>query len=97
MTVLLIWSLADIEAPLLITSENQVIDLLTSDPAGWQQHISCKNKKRVLDQVNRWKIAVHSGANALDAYGYAMSGNGYDFHHWLLNESGNHSERPSGH
>lgn len=86
MTVLLIWSLVDVEAPLLITSENQVIDLSTSNPVAWQHHISCKNKQRVLDQVNRWKIAVHAGADAIDAYGYAISGNGYDFPDWLLDE-----------
>jgi len=86
MTVLLIWSLADVEAPLLITSENQVIDLLTSDPVDWQHHISCKNKQRVLDQVNRWIIAIHAGADAIDAYGYAMNGNEYDFPEWLQHE-----------
>lgn len=86
MTVLLIWSLADIEAPLLITSENQVIDLLTSDPIAWQQHISRKNQQRVLNQLNRWKVAIQAGANAIDAYGYAVSGHGYDFPEWLLHE-----------
>ena len=92
MTVLLIWSLANIEAPLLITSENQAIDLLSSDPVAWQQHISCKNKLRVLDQVNRWKIAIQAGANAIDAYGYAVSGNGYDFPEWLLHEGESYSQ-----
>lgn len=97
MTVLLIWSLVDIEAPLLITSENQVIDLLSSNPAAWQQHISRKNKQRVLDQIQRWKVAIQAGADAIEAYSYAIDGDGYDFHHWLLNESGNHPERSSGH
>lgn len=92
MTVLLIWSLADIEAPLLITSENQVIDLLTSDPVDWQHHIPCKNKQRVMDQVNRWRIAIQSGANAIDAYGYAVSGNGYDFPGWLQHEGESYSQ-----
>ena len=84
MTVLLIWSLADIEPPRLITSDNQVIDLLTSDPAAWQKHISHLKKQRILDQVSRWKIAVEAGANAIDAYGYAIGGNTYDFKEWLL-------------
>ena len=86
MTVLLIWSLVDIEAPRLITSDNQVIDLLTSNPVAWQQYISHKNKQRVLDQINRWKIAVQAGANAIDAHGYAIDGNGYDFPDWLKHE-----------
>lgn len=38
MTVLLIWSLADIGPPLLVTSGNQVFDLLSSDPVAWQPH-----------------------------------------------------------
>lgn len=83
MTALLVWPLVNMEAPRLITSDNQVINLLTSNPATWQQHISRKNKQRVLNQINRWKIAVQAGANAIDAYGYAIDGNGYDFPDWL--------------
>lgn len=97
MTTLLVWSLVDIESPRLITSDNHVIDLLNSDPAAWQQHISCMNKQRVLDQVNRWKIAIQAGADAINAYGYAMNGNGYDFPHWLLREEDACSEGLSDH
>lgn len=97
MTVLLVWSLVDIEAPRLITSDNQVIDLLTSDPVAWLQHISRKKKQHVLAQVNRWEIAVEAGADAINAYGYAISGNGYDFPDWLRHEGDSYPQCLLGH
>jgi hypothetical protein len=93
MTVLLVWSLVDIEAPRLITSDNQVIDLLANNPIVWQQHISPENIRRILEQVHRWKVAVEAGASAIDAYGYAINGNGYGFSDWIHNESSSHTDR----
>lgn len=84
MTALLIWPLVDIEAPRLITSDYQVIDLLTSSHDAWQQYISPGNKRRVIEQVHRWSVAIEAGADAIDAYSYAVDGNGYDFPDWLL-------------
>lgn len=86
MTALLIWPLVDNEAPRLITSDYQVIDLLASDPSGWQKHISPENKHRILEQIHRWQVAVHAGADAIDAYSYAIGGNGYGFSDWFLQQ-----------
>jgi len=92
MTALLIWPLVETEAPRLITSDYQVIDLLESNPVSWQQYISPENKHRVLEQIHRWNIAVEAGADAIDAYSYAVDGNGYDFSNWLLQQENNYPE-----
>ena len=86
MTVLLIWSLVDIQSPCIITPEKHVIDLLETDPAIWTSHISEKNKLRVVTEVQRWEIAVTGGADAIEAYGYAVGGIGVDFQTWLKKE-----------
>ena len=71
--------------------------LLNSDPITWQQHISRKNKQRVLDKIRRWEVAVQAGSDAIDAYGYAIGGNGYDFSDWLLREGDTYPQRLVGH
>ena len=86
MTVLLIWSLVDIQSPCIITSDKDVIDLLETDPAIWVSHISEENKPRVVAEVQRWQTAVEAGADATEAYGYAIGGIGLDFQTWLVNE-----------
>jgi hypothetical protein len=86
MTVLLIWSLADVQSPRIITSDKHVIDLLATDPAIWASHISEENKLRVVAEVHRWESAVSAGADAIEAHGYAVSGIGVDFQTWLTKE-----------
>ena len=83
MTVLLIWSLVDIQSPFIITSDKHVIDLSETDPAIWASYISEQNKLRVVDEVWRWEVAVAAGADATEAYGYAIGGIGIDFQTWL--------------
>ena len=91
MTVLLIWSMVDIQSPRIITSDKHVIDLLTTDPAIWLSHISEGNKVRVMAEVHRWKSAVAAGADAIEAHGYAVGGIGVDFQSWLIKERESHS------
>ena len=86
MTVLLIWSLVDTQSPRIITSDKRVIELLETDPAIWASHISEENKRRVLAEIQRWETAVIAGADATEAYGYAIGGIGVDFQTWLTNE-----------
>ena len=86
MTVLLIWSLVDIQSPCIITSDKHVINLLETDPAIWASHISEENKLRVAAEVHRWESAVLAGADAIEAHGYAVSGIGVDFQTWLGKE-----------
>ena len=86
MTVLLIWSLVDTQPPRLITSDKRVIDLSETDPTIWASYISEENKQRVLAAVQRWETAVIAGADATEAYGYAIGGIGVDFQTWLINE-----------
>ena len=86
MTVLLIWSLVDIQSPCIITSDKHVIDLLKTDPTIWVSHIAEENKLRVVAEVHRWKSAVAAGADAIEAHGYAVSGIGVDFQAWLRRE-----------
>ena len=86
MTVLLIWSLVDTQSPRIITSDKHVIDLSETDPAIWASHISEENKRRVLAAVRRWETAVTAGADAIEAYGYAVGGIGVDFQTWLTKE-----------
>ena len=86
MTVLLIWSLVDTQPPRLITSDKRVIDLSETDPAIWASYVSEENKRRVLAAVQRWETAVTAGADATEAYGYAIGGFDIDFQTWLINE-----------
>jgi hypothetical protein len=86
MTVLLIWSLVDIQSPRIITADKHVINLLDTDPTIWASHISDENKLRVVAEVHRWESAVAAGADAIEAYGYAVGGIGVDFRAWLIKE-----------
>ena len=86
MSVLLVWSLEDLESPRIITSENNIIDLVMTDPVIWTNYISPGNKQRVISEVQRWKMAVASGAGAMHAYGYAVTGAGQDYQSWIDNE-----------
>ena len=86
MTVLLIWSMVDIQSPCIITSDKHVINLLETDPVIWASYISEENKRRVLAAVQRWEIAVTAGADTTEAYGYAIGGIGIDFQTWLTYE-----------
>jgi len=79
MTALLIWPLVGNEAPRLITSDYEVIDLLKCNPAIWQKHISSENRQRILGQISRWEVAVQSGASAIDAFAYAIDSDVSDF------------------
>jgi len=86
MNVLLVWSLETIESPRIITVEKHVIDLVKTDTEIWINYISVENKQRVLSEVQRWKAAVAAGADANQAYGYAIGGVGVDYRTWLVNE-----------
>ena len=86
MTVLLIWSLVDIQSPRIITSDKHVINLMETDPVIWESYISEENKLRVVDEIHRWETAVTAGADAIEAYGYAVGGIGIDFQTWLTKE-----------
>ena len=86
MSVLLVWSLEDLESPRIITSEKNIIDLVKTDPVIWTNYISPGNKQRVIGEVQRWKSAVASGAGAMHAYGYAVAGAGQDYQSWINNE-----------
>jgi hypothetical protein len=86
MTVLLIWSLVDTQSPRIITSDMRVIDLSETAPAIWVSYISEENKLRVVDEVRRWEVAAAAGADAIEAYGYAVGGISVDFQTWLINE-----------
>lgn len=87
MAALLIWSLVDIESPRIITTDMQVIDLLEVDPCIWTIHISQENKQRIVNEIFRWKLAIKAGADAIEAYGYAVNGGDIDFNTWLSHES----------
>ena len=91
MTVLLIWSLVDVQSPRIITSDKHVIDLLETDPVIWASYISKENKRRVVAEIHRWESAVAAGADAVEAHGYAVGGIGLDFQTWLINESESYS------
>ena len=91
MTVLLIWSLVDIQSPRIVTSDKHVINLSETDPAIWASYISEENKRRVLAAVQRWEIAITAGADAIESHGYAVSGIGVDFKTWLTNERASYS------
>ena len=91
MTVLLIWSMVDIQSPRIITSDKHVINLLETDPATWTSYISEENKLRVLAEIHRWESAVAAGADAIEAHGYAVGGIGVDFQTWLIKEKESYS------
>ena len=86
MTVLLFWSLVDIQSPCIITADKHVINLLETDPTIWASYISEENKLRVVAEVHRWESAVASGADAIEAHGYAVGGIDVDFQTWLIKE-----------
>jgi hypothetical protein len=56
MSVLLVWSLEDLESPRIITSEKNIIDLVKTDPVIWTNYISPGNIQRVIGEVQRWKL-----------------------------------------
>ena len=87
MTVLLIWSLVDVQSPRIITSDKHVIDLLETDPVIWASYISEENKLRVVAEIHRWESAVAAGADAVEAYEYDVGGIGIDFQTWRIKES----------
>jgi hypothetical protein len=58
MTVLLIWSLADIQSPRIITSDKHVIDLLATDPTIWVSHISEEKKCEWWLKFNDGKLQL---------------------------------------
>ena len=86
MNVLLVWSLETIESPRLITDDKHVIDLVKTETDIWINYISVENKQRVISEVQRWKAAVAAGADANQAYGYAIGGVGLDYGTWLEKE-----------
>ena len=86
MNVLLVWSLETIESPRIITADKHVIDLVKTETDIWIHHISVENKQRVISEVQRWKAAVAAGADANQAYGYAIGGFGVDFMTWVERE-----------
>ena len=86
MNALLVWSLETIESPRLITDDKHVIDLVKTESEIWTNYISVENKQRVLSEVERWKSAVAAGADANQAYGYAIGGVGVDYMTWLVKE-----------
>ena len=85
MSVLLVWSLDTMQPPCIITPETGVIDLTGADHQTWQGYISLENRTRVISEVHRWKTAVEAGANARQAYGYAIDGGGQNYWSWRLN------------
>ena len=86
MNVVLVWSLETIESPRIITTDKHVIDLVKTDREIWITYISGEHKQRVICEVQRWKVAVAAGADANQAYGYAIGGVGLDYGTWLEKE-----------
>ena len=86
MNVLLVWSLETIESPRIITADKHVIDLVKTETGSWIHYISVENKQPVMSEVQRWKAAVAAGADANQAYGYAIGGFGVDYSIWLEKE-----------
>jgi len=84
MGVLLVWSLEAMLPPCIFTSENCVIDLTGAEHEHWEDYISPENRKRVIGEVHRWKTAVDAGADARQAYGYAIGGANQDYWTWLF-------------
>lgn len=88
MSVLLVWSLEDMLPPCIITPDTIVVDLTHTGPEIWAEYISPVNRQRVVSEVHRWKLAAEGGADANQAYGYAIGGAGIDYRTWL--QSKNH-------
>ena len=86
MSVLLIWSLEDMLPPCIITPDIVVIDLADTEPEIWAEYISPENRQRVLSEVQRWMLAAEAGADANQAYGYAIGGAGIDYRIWVQSE-----------
>jgi len=86
MNVVLVWSLEAIESPRIITTDKHVIDLVKTNTDIWIHYISIENKQRVISEVQRWKVAVAAGADANQAYGYAIGDVGVDYGIWLEKE-----------
>ena len=84
MSILLIWSLEAMQPPCIITPEIGVIDLTGVSHRIWESYISPENRHRVINEVRRWKTAVEAGADASQAYGYAIDGAGQNYWSWLL-------------
>ena len=84
MSVLLIWSLEAMLPPCIVTPDHGMMDLTTTKLEIWTEYISPENRQRVISEVQRWKTAVEAGANANQAYGYAIGGAGTDYWTWLL-------------
>ena len=84
MSVLLVWSLEAMLPPCIITSETGVIDLTGAKQQLWEDFISPENRQRVINEVHRWQTAVEAGANASQAYGYAIGGADQNYWTWLL-------------
>ena len=83
MSVLLIWSLEDMLPPCIITPDIVVIDLADTEPEIWAEYILPANRHRVLSEVQRWMLAAEAGADANQAYGYAIGGAGIDYRTWV--------------
>ena len=85
MSVLLVWSLEAMLPPCIITPETVVIDLTGTEQQIWEDFISPENRQRVISEVHRWQSAVEAGADANQAYGYAIGGAGQKYWAWILN------------
>ena len=86
MSVLLIWSLEDMLPPCIITPDIVVVDLTHTAPEIWAEYIAPENRQRVLSEVQRWMLAAEGGADANQAYGYAIGGTGIDYRTWVQSE-----------
>ena len=86
MTGLLVWSLEAMLPPCIFTTESGVIDLTGTEHENWENYISPENRKRVISEVHRWKAAVEDGADANQAYGYAIGGAGITYRSWLAKD-----------
>jgi len=83
-TVLLVWSLEAMLPPCIVTFESGVIDLTGIEHENWEKYISPENRQRVISEVHRWMTAVEAGADAGQAYWYAIGGANQDYWTWLL-------------
>jgi hypothetical protein len=86
MNVVLVWSLETIESPRIITADKRVIDLVKTNTDIWIHYLAVENKQRVIREVQHWEVAVAAGADANQAYGYAIGGVGLDYGTWLEKE-----------
>ena len=58
MTVLLIWSMVDLQSPRIITSDKHVIDLSDTDPAIWVSYISEETNGECWQKFNDGKLRL---------------------------------------